>query len=64
MKYNKQDLNAICISALFVFALSFLYSDVDIERRVLICVLFALVLFVGKSFANGLLKRNTGRTRD
>jgi hypothetical protein len=61
MKYNKQDVTTICISALLVFALSFLYSDVTIERRLLICVLFGLLLFVGKGFANGLLNRNTER---
>jgi hypothetical protein len=64
MKYNKQDVTAIGISALLVFALSFLYSDVNIERRLLICVLFGLFLFVGKGFANGWLNRNTERTRE
>jgi hypothetical protein len=64
MKYNKQDVTAIGVSALVVFALSFLYSDVNIERRLLICVLFGLFLLIGKGFANGWLNRDIGRTRE
>ena len=61
MKYNKQEVTTIGISALLVFALSFLYSDVDIEKRVLICVLFGAILLVGKGFANRWLNKNTER---
>ena len=61
MKYNKQEVTTIGISALLVFALSFLYSDISIERRLLICVLFGVFLLVGKGFANRWLNKNTER---
>ena len=61
MKYNKQEVTTIGVSALLVFALSFLYSDVTIERRVLLCVLFGVFLLVGKGFANKWLNKNTER---
>ena len=64
MKYNKQEVTTIGVSALFVFALSFLYSDVTIERRVLLCVLFGTILFIGKNFSNKWLKRKTIKGND
>lgn len=64
MKYSKQDFTAICISTLLLFALSFLYSDVGIERRLLVCIVFAGVLFLGKGFSNKWLSRSTERTSE
>jgi hypothetical protein len=64
MKYSKQEVTTIGISALLVFALSFLYSDISIERRLLICVLFGAILFIGKNFSNKWLKRKTIKGND
>jgi hypothetical protein len=64
MKYNKQDITAICISTLLLFALSFLYSSVNIEKRLFVCVVFGILLLVGKGFSNKWLNRTTERTSE